>query len=54
LILLRPWGFGGPGGDLAFLRLLQLFDSQFPVGAFAQSGGVETYAAIGGSLPELR
>lgn len=40
--------------DLALLRLLQLFDSQFPVGAFAHSGGVETYASLGGSLPELR
>jgi urease accessory protein len=50
---LRPSGFGGQG-DLALLRLLQLFDSQFPVGAFAHSGGVETYAALGGSLPELR
>ncbi len=51
---LRPAGFGQPRGDLALLRLLQLFDSQFPVGAFAQSGGVETYASLGGSLPELR
>jgi urease accessory protein len=41
-------------GDLALLRLLQLFDSQFPVGAFAHSGGVETYAALGAGLPELR
>lgn len=41
-------------GDLALLRLLQLFDSQFPVGAFAHSGGVETYAALGGGLKELR
>ena len=40
--------------DIALLRLLQLFDSQFPVGAFAHSGGLETYAALGGSLPELR
>ena len=40
--------------DLALLRVLQLFDSQFPVGAFAQSGGLETYAARGGALPELR
>lgn len=40
--------------DLPLLRLLQLFDSQFPVGAFAHSGGLETYAARGGSLPELR
>jgi urease accessory protein len=40
--------------DVPLLRLLQLFDSQFPVGAFAHSGGVETYAALGGSLPELR
>jgi urease accessory protein len=40
--------------DLPLLRLLQLFDSQFPVGGFAHSGGVETYAALGGSLPELR
>lgn len=45
---------GEPGPDLAMLRLLQLFDSQFPVGAFAHSGGLETYAARGGSLPELR
>jgi urease accessory protein len=36
------------------LRLLQLFDSQFPVGAFAHSGGLETYAALGGGLTELR
>jgi len=40
--------------DIALLRLLQLFDSQFPVGAFAHSGGVETYASLGGSLQELR
>lgn len=40
--------------DLPLLRLLQLFDSQFPIGAFAHSGGLETYAARGGSLPELR
>jgi urease accessory protein len=39
---------------VALLRLLQLFDSQFPVGAFAHSGGIETYAALGGSLTELR
>ena len=29
---------------IALLRLQQLFDSQFPVGAFAHSGGIETYA----------
>ena len=40
--------------SVALLRLLQLFDSQLPVGAFAHSGGIETYAALGGSLPELR
>lgn len=40
--------------DTALLRLLQVFDSQFPVGGFAHSGGLETYAALGGSLPELR
>ena len=40
--------------DVALLRLLQLFDSQFPVGAFAHSSGVETYAALGGAVPELR
>ena len=40
--------------QLALLRLLQVFDSQFPVGGFAHSGGLETYAALGGSLPELR
>ena len=40
--------------DLQVLRLLQLFDSQFPVGAFAHSGGLETYAQEGASLAELR
>jgi urease accessory protein len=39
---------------VALLRLLQIFDSQFPVGAFAHSGGVETYASLDGGLPELR
>jgi urease accessory protein len=39
---------------VALLRLLQLFDSQFPVGAFAHSGGLETYAATGAELPQLR
>lgn len=38
---------------VALLRLLQLFDSQFPVGAFAHSGGVETFAALGGGLEQL-
>ena len=53
-----PSSFGlrrdGAATGLSLLRLLQLFDSGFPVGAFAHSGGVETYAALGGSLPELR
>ena len=40
--------------DLQLLRLLQLFDSQFPVGAFAHSGGLETYAQQGASLADLR
>ncbi len=38
---------------LALLRLLQLFDSQFPVGAFAHSGGLETFASEGAELPQL-
>jgi urease accessory protein len=50
---LRASSSGGQG-DLALLRLLQLFDSQFPVGAFAHSSGVETYAALGGAVPDLR
>lgn len=40
--------------SLALLRLQQIFDSQFPVGSFAHSGGIETYASLGGGLPELR
>jgi urease accessory protein len=40
--------------SLGMLRLLQLFDSQFPVGAFAHSGGLETYGQAGARLPELR
>jgi urease accessory protein len=51
---LRASRLGEPGGDITLLRLLQLFDSQFPVGAFAHSGGLETYAARGGALRELR
>ena len=43
-----------PGQALALLRLQQIFDSQFPVGAFAHSGGVETYASLDGGLAELR
>jgi urease accessory protein len=40
--------------DVTLLALLQLFDSQFPVGAFAHSGGLETYGQAGATLPELR
>src|SRR6185369_2688382 len=40
--------------DLHLLRLFQLFDSQFPVGAFAHSGGLETYGQTGARLTELR
>jgi urease accessory protein len=40
--------------DLSRLRLQHIFDSQFPVGAFAHSGGVETYASLGAGLVELR
>jgi urease accessory protein len=40
--------------DLHLLQLFQLFDSQFPVGAFAHSGGLETYGQTGTRLPELR
>jgi urease accessory protein len=39
---------------LHLLRLLQLFDSQFPIGAFAHSGGLETYGQSGAGLPALR
>jgi len=44
----------GEPGAVALLRLFQIFDSQFPVGAFAHSGGVETYASLGGGLAEVR
>ncbi|CAN5898265.1 urease accessory protein UreF [soil metagenome] len=33
--------------NLALLRLLQLTDSQFPIGSFAHSSGLETYAQMG-------
>ena len=33
--------------DQALLTLLQVLDSQFPVGHFAHSGGLETYAQLG-------
>jgi len=52
MLQVRPTASGGQA--LALLRLLQIFDSQFPVGAFAHSGGVETYAALGGGVAELR
>ena len=32
---------------LSQLRLLQLFDSAFPIGSFAHSSGLETYAQMG-------
>ena len=37
----------GTAERLALLRLLQLSDSQFPVGAFAHSSGLEAYAQDG-------
>ncbi|MCB9385219.1 MAG: hypothetical protein H6509_11430 [Bryobacterales bacterium] len=37
---------------LGLLRLQQIFDSQFPVGAFAHSGGLETYSHVAGFAPE--
>src|SRR5262249_16796501 len=39
--------------SLTGLRLLQIFDSQFPVGAFPHPGRVETHAPLGGRLAEL-
>ncbi len=38
---------------LASLRLQQLFDSQFPIGGFAYSNGIETYAQRGTVVAEL-
>ncbi len=40
--------------DLVLLRLLQLFDAQFPIGSFAHSAGLETYAHLGVGAAELR
>lgn len=40
--------------DVRLLQIFQLFDSQFPVGAFAHSGGLETYGQAGAGLPQLR
>ncbi len=42
-----------PDDSLQQLRLLQLFDSQLPVGAFAHSGGLETYGQAGAGLAAL-
>jgi urease accessory protein len=39
--------------DLAFLRLLQLSDTAFPIGSFAHSSGLETYAQGGMTKVEL-
>lgn len=39
--------------DLAFLRLLQLSDTAFPIGSFAHSSGLETYAQNGMTKEEL-
>jgi urease accessory protein len=38
---------------LSLLRLQQLFDSQVPIGGFAHSGGIETYAQLGMDVAEL-
>jgi urease accessory protein len=43
-----------PDDSLRLLKLLQLFDSQLPVGAFAHSGGLETYGQAGAGLFALR
>ena len=48
----RAWGARPLMADLPLLQLLQLFDSQFPVGAFAHSGGLETYGQAGARLPD--
>jgi urease accessory protein len=39
--------------DLAFLNLLQLSDTAFPIGSFAHSSGLETYAQNGITKEEL-
>lgn len=39
--------------DLAFLKLLQLSDTTFPIGSFAHSSGLETYAQQGMNKEEL-
>jgi len=41
-------------GDVHLLQLFQLFDSQFPIGAFAHSGGLETYGQAGAGVSQLR
>jgi urease accessory protein len=39
--------------DLAFLKLLQLSDTAFPIGSFAHSSGLETYAQRGMTKRDL-
>lgn len=40
--------------SISFLRLLQVFDSQFPVGTFVHSGGIEVYAHLPFDMRDLR
>lgn len=40
--------------SLTLMRLLQVFDSQFPIGAYAYSGGLETYGQLGLDAAGLR
>jgi len=48
----RTSSMGAAMQPFALIRLQQCFDSQFPIGAFVHSGGIESYASLQGFGPD--